>query len=216
MDTTGVCAAASSLLPKLEAVLGVSVAINLAYLNLPAFGYIERVKKTLSHRLELMDKSLKGLLHRAPWFSQIDALANVETLELRMPSITKPWVPAPGVWGFLYNLLFYWRVARAASVLSLVYALVLLLLGAGHDSCALSFAAQSFNKDHIGAHFFWSCMTIIWPILMVVAGTYITSSAARFVDYQTRNLEATALSDADQALTETERAVGALPPHPSG
>lgn len=208
------CAAAISLLPSLEPVLGGSLALNLAYLNLSKFAYINVVKASIGHRLEKVkdDATLRNRIDATQWYRQMDALANVETLDQSLPGRKKPWVSAPGVWGFFYNILFYWRLGRAVSILAVVYALSLLILGVGHASGAITWGRCYFDESWIANDFTLATIGLIWPILMVTAGTLICTAATHFVKYQTQNLKEAAVTEAREALTESEQAVTAAAP----
>lgn len=203
------CTNAVSLLPSLEPIAGTAIAINLAYLNLPIFGYIIRVKDKLNERLGKIDQNVKNGLVQTPWFKQITALTNVDTLDQEFPSLSKPWISAPGVWGFLYNVLFYWRLARAVSLLLTAYAIVVLTLGAAHNSGWTAYHACAFDSGHIGTHLFWITIALLWPIMVVATGGWICGSSVRFVNYQTSSLETAAIAEANEVLNEATRAAAA-------
>jgi hypothetical protein len=201
------CEAATSVLPSLEPLLGASLALNLAYLNLSKFAYITVVKESIGGRLKRLDPSVKDRIKDTPWYVQMSSLAAVDTLDHGLPSPKKGWVKAPGIWGFLYNLLFYWRLGRALSILATVHALSLLILGVGHQSGAINLWRCHFSAGAIGNDFLLASLGVVWPIFMVTAGTLVCSAASKFVKYQTANLAQAAKSEATEALGESQKAL---------
>lgn len=193
-------ASAINLLSGLEPILGVSVALNLAYLNIRKFHYISIVKNRLSEKLRALDVNVIGNIKNTPWFKQLTNLAAVEPLDLEWPYLTRNiWVSAPGFWGVIYNVFFYWRFGRTLSIFGTFYSLVLLIWGAGIQSEAISVGREYFNAT-IGSHFFWSLASATWPLISILAGEFVCVSAARFVTYQTDNLKTQARSDAELAV----------------
>jgi hypothetical protein len=201
------CSAATSLLPFLEPMLGASIAFNLAYLNLAKFGYITVVKDSIGGRLKRLDPSVKTKVKDTPWFKQMVALAGVDTLDQGLPNGSKRWIESPGIWGVLYNVLFYWRLGRGISILATVHALILLILGVGHASGTLSIFKCHFALGRFADDFWLAALGLVWPIAMVGIGTMVCSSASKFLKYQTKNLADEAKRDATTALDESSRAV---------
>jgi hypothetical protein len=191
-----------SLLSALEPILGVSVALNLAYLSISRFHYITIVKQKLRKRLDAIDQKVITSVQNTNWYCQLRDLASVDTIEFELPHFIKnPYINAPGFWGFFYNFFFYWRLGKILSVVGTVYSLFLLFLGAGHASTATEFLQDYFNT-HINRHYLWSMMAAIWPVLSVMAGEYVSIQAARFVKYQTDNLRTQARTTAERAVAE--------------
>jgi len=220
MPTPEACEAATSLLPSLEPILGASVALNLAYLNLSKFAYITVVKTTIGARLKKLDPNVRNQIQATKWYRQMDALASVETLDQGLPSWGKLWIPAPGTWGFFYNVLFYWRIGRALSMLAVVHALFLLILGVGHSSGVVVWGRCHFGVNGVANDYLYGSLGLLWPLMMVIIGTLVCTFAARFVKYQTQHLEQEAVADARGALDQSKRAVStaevAQPPASAG
>lgn len=184
-----------------------SIALNLAYLNIPKFRYISIVTTRLKARLGELPAAVKSNVKNTQWFKQLDSLASVDARELEWPTLAaKHWIKAPDLWGLLYNVFFYWRVGRLFSLISTLYALVLLALGVGYASGAVDAMATHFDQ-HIGLHYFWSVMSALWPIITVLTGEYVCRSAGKFVDYQTKDLEDQVIATAEATVAEADKAV---------
>lgn len=207
MATHEVCEAAASLLPSLEPILGASLALNLAYLNLSKFGYINIVKNSIGTRLDKLDPNVRNRIESTLWYRQMHALANVETLDQTLPWKAKFWIAAPSLWGVLYNVLFYWRIGRGVAILAVIYALVLLILGVGHSSGMTDWGACHFSGDHIFNDYRLATIGLLWPLFVVTIGAIVCSSATRFVKYQTQSLEEEAVAEARGALDRSQGAV---------
>lgn len=198
-----------SALAALEPILGISIAINLAYLNLPKFQYISIVRDRLRARLDKLDGRVKNSIKSTPWYEQLNELASVEPFDLELRSFTKKWwVKSPGLWGLLYNVFFYWRFGRALSIFATAYALILLILGAGHTAGATDLMLGYFNT-HIGRHFFWASISALWPIITVVVGEVVCSGAENFLNYQTGNLKERAMSSAKKQVDDLDEKLDA-------
>lgn len=201
------CASATSLLSTLEPLCGASVALNLAYLNLSKFGYITVVKDAIGGRLKKIDPNVKERIKDTEWFRQMAALSEVDTLDQSLPTTKAIWIKAPGIWGFFYNVLFYWRIGRGMAVVATLHALFLLMLGAGHQSNVTNWLACHFDDVHIPNDFALTCVGLLWPLFVVGIGQWVCSSASKFVKYQTSNLADEAKRDATEALDESTRAI---------
>jgi hypothetical protein len=193
-----------SLLPALEPVLGISVALNLVYLNIQKFHYITIVKDKLGSRLRELDRRVINQVKNTQWYTQLRELADVDTIELEWPKLTKKiYIKAPGLWGFAYNFFFYWRFGKIISLAATCYALFLLFLGVGHTASATDFLQSYFNET-IAWHYGLSVFSAIWPIVSVAAGEFVCVSAARFVKYQTDSLRSQATTKAVKAVRELQ------------
>lgn len=189
-----------SLLPSLEPILGVSIALNLVYLNIQKFHYISIIKAKLGSRLRELDPHVIAQVENTPWYGQLKDLAGVDTIELELPNLRQRfYVKSPGTWGFVYNFFFYWRFGKIISLLATFYTLFLLFLGVGHSSSATILLVDYFN-DTILSHYCLAMVAATWPILSVIAGEYVCICAARFVKYQTDNLQTQAKNDAENAV----------------
>lgn len=208
-----VCDAAASLLPSLEPILGVAVALNLAYLNLSKFAYIEQIKVLIHDRLQKVDQNVKASIADTPWFKQLCALSGVQTLDTALPAENekKFWISAPGAWGVLYNIFFYWRIGRALAVLATLYCLSLLILGSAHSARITDWLACHFDKSRIVNDFFISSFAVIWPLITVLVGQFVVWRAISFIVYQTDNLKKAATQEAVTAIAEVQLAIDAQP-----
>jgi hypothetical protein len=210
---TETCLNAISLLPKLEPILGAGLGVNLAYLNLPPFGYITRVRAIVKDELDSLTDGNKKMCENTPWFKQIKALSEVQDLDQNYLFLKdKLWVSAPGIWGTLYNLLFYWRIARILSVVATIYIMMLLVWGTGQDIGAYGKTGCLYSTEFIHKHWHWSTAAFLWPIFVVAMGTYIGMQAKAFIKYQIGELEKSEKEGAVQAAEAANRALDVNPP----
>jgi hypothetical protein len=196
-----------SVVPKLitlEPLLGASVTLNLAYLNIKKFEYIRQIRRIVKVKLDRLDPNVKNQVKDTKWFIQLESLSNLDADEdLPLPR-NSWWLKAPSVWGFLYNLLFYWPIGRLISIISTVYCILLLILSVGYESGALSLLACHYSGSSLSHVFFWVAASLIWPISIISIGSFIGSRANAFVNYQTDQLKTDAAKDAEVALSEVE------------
>lgn len=189
---------------SLEPILGAAIGINLAYLNLRKFEYIRQVRKVIKIKLDRLDPNVKNQVKDTKWYKQLDGMASLD-LDEDLPMPRKSWwLDAPSAWGFLYNVLFYWPVARFISVIALIYCIYLMILAVAHDSKSTDLFACAYYQGGIGTSFTMVSLSLVWPVLAIGAGTFINSRANAFVNYQTDQLKAEATNDAEAALSEIE------------
>ena len=199
---------ATSLLMELEPIFGVSIALNLAFINIKKFQYIDVVKRTLASRIADIDQNIRTNIGQTPWFIQINDMASVETALNPLDNKRfKLWISAPAFWGILYNILFYWQVARAFSIAGTAYCIFLLLLGVGQQVGAISLWATRFTSDRIGGHYWAASLSLLWPIACIAAGSFICTKAISFMKYQTDNLGRSAVKDAGHALDDDAKRI---------
>jgi hypothetical protein len=198
------CLANAPKLITLEPLLGVSLTLNLAYLNIGKFEYIRQVRKIVKIKLDRLDPNVKSEIKDTKWFTQLESLANLDTDEdLPLPR-NSFWLQAPSFWGFLYNLLFYWPIGRLVSMVSAIYCLFLLILSVGYESGGFSLLACHYSGSSLAHVFGWVVASLIWPLAMISAGSFIGLRANAFVNYQTDQLKTKAALDAQAALSEVE------------
>jgi hypothetical protein len=197
-----------SLLPAIMPLLGAALALNLAYLNLPAFGYIKVVRGSVSERLARLDASVIEMIKNTQWYRQMSALAKVPTLGDSSSTESGAWVETPRtLWGLLFNFLFYWRLGRGVSIALTGYVTVLFILGTGHAAGVNKWFIGGFGAKAIAFHFVASAVAMLWPILVVLSGQFVCWRAARFISYQTANLKEETKSRAEELIESAKKAV---------
>jgi hypothetical protein len=207
-EVAEICVKAVSLLPKLEPILGAGLGINLAYLNLPPFGYITRVRDIVNSGLESLPTGTKEVCASAKWFKQLSALSEVKDLDQNYYFLKdRVWVSAPGLWGVFYNIFFYWRLARIFAVFATIYILILLIWGTGQDMGILKNTGCLYSGSFIRWHWVLSLLAFLWPIIVVSVGTFIGIQAKLFINYQIGDLAKEQKDKAVQALNAADVAV---------
>jgi hypothetical protein len=212
MELLEICSSTISLLPNLEPIHGAGLAFNLAYLNLSMFAYITSIGEQVNKQIENLDANVTAGLGDAVWYKQLSSLVNVKTLEEEEGFFTHGWwISLPGIWGVLYNFMFYWRIGKILSVIATIYVSALLLLGAGHSAGLLLYSETWFSANRIGTDFYWSTAAFLWPIFAVTCGTLVNWQALRFSRYQLgqlpqdkKNAATELLDDAKEKLGQTQ------------
>lgn len=196
------------MLPNLEPLLGAALGLNLAYLNLAVFAYITRISDSVSHALEALEASATATVRNTAWYKQLKAIADVKTVDRNRNFLPdSPWIYLPPtVWGFLFNVLFYWRVAKIVSIIGTVYVGAMLAIGTAHNSGLMAWLFCR-DADSIAIHFAITLGAFLWPMLMAAAGAWVRWQSIRFLRYQVTSLGQQALSDATATVEQTTQAI---------
>jgi hypothetical protein len=164
----------------------------------------------LRRRIRLIDREVVGKIHNSPWFIQLRALTEVETLDMGRFWPKVFWVRAPGLWGVLYNVVFNWRIARIVSIGATVYALVSLAIAVGLHAHVMHDFECWFDEGTLGGEYNLVLAAVIWPLLAVCVGQYIVWSTNRFMTYSLSGMSEKAVAAATDKLTALDRWLDSL------
>ena len=188
-----------------------AIVLNLAYLALPKFAYIDELRVLVSERIGKLDRKVVDSVRETAWFCQAKALTEVRTFE-RMDFAKQPWmIDLPGLWGKLYNFFFYWRVGRIGAIALTAMSLALVLIAVGDASGATHIGECGFPQKTLGLDFAITLIAFLWPIVVVTAGQLVKSGAAKFITYQTKNLRDTFSGEATDVVDKFEHWYDTLP-----
>ncbi|MCW2390954.1 hypothetical protein [Sphingobium sp. B11D3A] len=161
--------------------------------------------------MNAIDKNVRLTVEGTKWYKQMHGLSEIHTDEFFNHKNSQRWISAPGAWGVVYNLMFYWPLGRLISVIATSYSILLLCLGSGEKTGAVHWTSHFFPLAQVSLHYWLSVSALVWPTVCIAAGTYICSGAHKFLDYQTQDLGQRALEDVTSGLQAAEEAVNATP-----
>lgn len=200
-------------IPKLEPLLGIGLAMNLAYLNLPIFHFLTVISKSAEECLKLVNASTKREIDATQWYKDTLALSDIHTLQdLRIDAKTAWWVPFHSFpTSILFNIVFYYRIGKGLSILATVYCSLLIIFGV---------AAQMNPKDnfackaclYIGDQFWLSVASFLWPIFCVGIGASLRFFFMRHTKYHLKGIGSKAVTEAEVAVTEAESVAAIVAP----
>lgn len=191
-----------SALIKLEPLIGMAVVLNLAYLGLPEFSFIEGVRKKIKVRLLMMDKRVTELVQDAGWYKTLHDLSRTGSLDEIPFRQQKFWISAPLLWGIPYNVLFNWRIARALSVGATLFAVTLLCLAVGQEIKVTDWHNCTVDELHIGFMYELAVAAMCWPLFVILVGRLVTWGAHAFVRQQTDHFAKGYQNDAEQEVAD--------------
>jgi hypothetical protein len=205
---------AAAILPNvmaLEPILGVAIALNLAYLNIKKFGYLLQVQRVIKHRLNRLDENVVDAIKDTEWYGQLKSLSDLEINDNSPFKRESYWKNAPESWGVLYNLFFYIPIGRFFSILSTAYCLLLLIAGVGCSINYWSVYSCDYHTYNMFKLYVFSIVSLLWPIIVIIFGELITSKAGKFLSYQTNKLKTKEKEAAVDALETAEQKLGSGP-----
>jgi hypothetical protein len=182
--------------------------MNLAFLNLPIFGFVDSISKHASACLNNIPEGLRRGIDETPWYKDAAALADLHKLEVFDINRVDPrWVPFKSIFdGVVFNVLFKYRLGKVLSVLATFYASYLIVVGVyqsagGGELCGII--------NFISASFWLAVASFFWPAACVALGSYVGWRAKRELRYNLRNLGKSEIKAAVNAIDRTEEAVRA-------
>ncbi|HBM89079.1 MAG TPA: hypothetical protein DD437_11080 [Rhodobiaceae bacterium] len=199
---------------KLEPVLGLGLALNLAYLNLPMFGFITVISKGVEDCLSGLSKGVLDNVKETPWYKDAAELASIHNLETLDPTERNPW------WirfkskrnAALFNVLFLWRIGKVLSIAATGFCAIGMVIGVAletHNAEGIVCTVLEFT----GVPFWTSIAAFVWPIFCVTSGAIVKSSVTRELHYNLKDLGKKQKEEAEGVLQEVEKAVEANTPH---
>jgi len=186
-----------SLLPNLEPIVGASLALNLAYLNLERFRYRSRIRNKAAERLEKL-KEMSA-------YEQIQVHRDVTLLqrlaELRdhddmgsdplANDVGAPPCEDKSTWSErCYNALFAKHTDNRVCIGFSALCAILLFLGVQHSYGISHYTALAFdNPSSINLWAWTVAVTGLWPVFLVGIGWGIVRSLKKSADEAYREME---------------------------
>lgn len=199
-----------SVLSSLEPSLGISFALNLAYIGLPRFRYREEVRGHVSEILQSSFNGNEDQQVKLGWYQTLARLAGKEITATGV-KIGKGVLP-DGVWSKSY-LFFDKKVDRFLAISSCVASAGLIFLGVGHSIgqmvTVLGFELQSyFSFENIGCWYTLVFVMTVFPLLFVQFGSYFVACAKGYSSKQIADILATMQANVLNAKKpETKKAI---------
>lgn len=204
----------ASLAPLLEPILGLGLALNLAYLNLPMFSFISVISKGVKQHLSSLSNDARKSVESTPWFKDAVIISDIHTLEtFDINGQNRKWIPFKS-WGnaLCFNVLFYWRVGKGLSILAVGYCSLYMILGVAvqmAENGSLTSPAMCLTIDIAGAPFMPSVIALIWPVACVGAGALVRHTVMRELRYNLKDLGIKAVNDAVTEVDQIGERMGA-------
>ena len=197
-----------SLIPKLEPLLGIAMAMNLAFLNLPIFSFVDVISKEVDECLSCLKDGTRNEIGRTEWFKDAESIAKIHSLKSIDLSEEPPrWIRFKSWWVAIpFNILFYRGVGKLLSILSVIFCAIFISAGVAADVYPLE-SGMCKVVQTLGANFTLSVFSFIWPVICVAFGAFIRRSVLRETRYNLKYIGKEAVKGAADALMKTENAV---------
>lgn len=190
-----------SLVSKLEPVLGISFALNLAYIGLPRFRYREKIRDHVRQKMDEM-QDIPEQTCATDWYKQIFRLGQLENNDGDAGE-NKQSVKLPSeIWSKLYGFLYERHLDRAIVFMAALSCAILLFAGVAHELSYLDFSRPAFTRTYIHWWFWATAFAACLPVGLVFMGGYVVNGAVTFVNNNTRNLKITFQRDAQAAVLD--------------
>lgn len=198
------------MIPLLEPMLGMALAMNLAYLNLPIFSFLSQISDAVSAKIDSLPDATKRHVEGTQWFKEAVEIAkvkNLERMEFNNSRSGRWWTPFNSITcGILFNVLFKYRVGKAFSLILTAATCLLIILGVMINTDPAS-PATLLLLSWVPYPFWVGFVAFFWPLFAIGAGAVIRITTIRQLNYTLRDLGDDALSKANEALREAETAV---------
>lgn len=196
------------ILPILEPLLGISLALNLAYLNLPIFSFLTTISAGVNDKISSLSDLTKRHVSQTPWYKDAIEISKVRSLEkLEFNDGMKLWMPFKSTTcAVLFNLLFRYRVGKFLSLLATVLVSLMIVSGVGAqiwpDDVWVKHRASIFPSP-----FKLALFSFIWPVFCIGSGSVIRFLTIRELNYNLRNLGVEAVADISHIVDSAKKAV---------
>lgn len=178
-----------SLLSKLEPILGITFALNLAYIGLPRFRYRSDIRTYVKSKLEDI-KDIPEQHCDTDWYKQVLRLANLKNnhASLRPGEVEK--MPSEN-WSHAY-VAIYERHRDRHVVCSFAFACaILLFFGVAHELGFFVFSMSPFSAAYIAWWFSLCAIMAATPVTLVLVGNWVVRKAHTFAERNIRDLKKT-------------------------
>lgn len=161
----------------LEPILGVALALNLAYIGLPRFRYRSKIAKAVQELMAACGwKEPSEELSNRKWYKAVARLARLDIYKGSFFS-KSPSNDFKGAWVFWYEWIFMCHVDRSIAVVSSFLAITLMALGVIHSIPIYGWYEGLFTKEITYLIFWFVIFLCILPVLFVFLGKYVVDRA---------------------------------------
>jgi hypothetical protein len=189
-DWIGACATGPTVLPLLEPVAGLGLALGLAYLNLEKFRYRSQIRDKALKALEQLkvNGSTPEIFGNSPAYARIKTLAalpdNNENDQARQQKANVP----DGFWNKTYRHLFEFHKDKNIVIFTSVASAVVLIVGVALQVGQLTFLECIFSPSIVKILFWVLAFSVMFPMALVRAGNKVVESMWKLIDSDTKEL----------------------------
>ncbi len=166
----------NSLLPQLQPIIGISFALNLAYLGLPRFRYRDEIKRNTKSELEELDSNGNGF-KETDWWCTLERLAGERVGSAGAKRKGK--IPRE-FWGVMYELFFERRVDIYISFFLCLFTGLLAILGVAHEIDYLKSTEIYFTSPYIPYCFWVVASSGFLPPVWILSGRSVVGGARQY------------------------------------
>jgi hypothetical protein len=188
--------------------LGLALAFNLAYLNLPIFDFLRPLSVSIGKKLTSLSATLTAEVENTQWFKLSKRIAAVCDEEDALSGITPTkWITLKSyLQSFFFNVFFLWRLGKVGSILSATYAVIFIFLGVIFNYGYLN-AIFCYSGFYGSSPIAFSFLAMIWPILCVVVSAWLKWVINADIIYNLKDLGKKAEDEAKNTTKQVENAV---------
>ena len=181
----------ASFLPKLEPMLGIAFALNLAYIGLPRFRYREQIQNHTRDKLGPLSNATDETKSTS-WYKALSRMAKMNNGEKASNKADFP----SEIWAKLYAFLFENHWDRRVVVSFCMILVALLSIGVAHSTEHYgSIFGGGFLWVFSGGMFhFWFIAILLvglWPCFLAWQGSKVVKDACNYADRQIKDMEIT-------------------------
>lgn len=198
------------ILPILEPLLGIGLALNLAYLNLPMFSFLTQISTSVGNKLSSLSDVTKKEVSSTPWYIDAVEISKVRNFEkFSFGDGGKKWTPFKSfTCAVLFNLLFRYRVGKLLSLVATMLSSLMIVSGVEVQIWPADEGAL-WRVSLYPAPFYLALFCFAWPIFCISSGGLIKFLSIRDLNYNLKNLGVEAMADVSEMVGGAEKAVGA-------
>ena len=189
-----------SLLPALTPMAAILLGLSIAYLRLEQFQHLKRIRARASENLKKLAQDgneVPKTFRESDYYRKLACLAG-KTQDPEVQILT-------GFSGKLYSALFNSQKDRKISVFMAWVSLVLVILGAAHDTGQLQWSTFLFGAEWIAWTLWPLALLNVLSVVLVLAGDRYVSCTYREIDTAAKQLEIFLRGGASEAvITDTD------------
>ncbi len=189
-----------SLLSKLEPILGITFALNLAYIGLPRFRYRSDIRTFVKSKLDDI-KDIPEQHCDTDWYKQVLRLANLNNSGESQAKGDVEKMPSEN-WSHAYVLIYEKHRDRHLVCLFAFTCAILLFFGVAHELGFFAATMPTFSASYIGLWFSLCAVMAVTPVILVVAGNWVVRKAHAFAERNIRNLKKTFQQEVHKATLD--------------
>jgi len=174
----------ASFLQALEPLLGGGLALNLAYLYLQWFYYLETISKTAvdARRVGADSNEILSNGTNDPDVQCVDYLASLGKVGTSLRKSKRfPNLPWGTWWAYLLLLFFITRLDRLIAIIGTGLIMVFLVIGVAHDIGMYTDTLTNLSDKKRHVYFHLATLAFIWPVAMAILAFFIRKSVEKYV-----------------------------------